>query len=119
MSDPSITDIWQRLDIQSKRIAQLEIKALDSENAFNALAADNTELRARFKIMEAFFIKEFPKHFAGDAPLVFVTDQADSGVQGDEVLPEVQPVDLRTEEEKARGECYRLSDLVDMGSLAG
>lgn len=77
------------------------------------LEANERELRARFTIMEAFFIKEFPKHFAGDAPLVLATDNA---VQGDEVLPPINPIDLRTEAEKESGECFHLSDLVDMGA---
>lgn len=96
--------------------AQTAERFLQLEARTKKLEADNSELTARFKIMEAFFIKEFPKHFAGEAALVLATD---GETLGDEKLPDMQPIDLRTEEEKERGECFHLSDLVDMGSMAG
>lgn len=87
-----------------------------TEIEFNDLRREHRDLRARFAIMEAFFIKEFPKHFAGEAALVIATDNENLG---GEILPDINPIDLRSDAEKASGECYQLTDFVRMADLVG
>lgn len=77
------------------------------------LERDNRDLRARFAIMQQFFVREFPKFFAGETAIGIVTNGEELG---GEKLPDIAPIDLRTEEEKAAGEVFHLTDLVDMGA---
>lgn len=97
-NDIHISDVeflHHRIDALAKRVDDIE------------------EVKSQFAIMREFFVREFPKYFAGEAPLVFAPDGEN---QGGEILPDIHAIDLRTEEEKANGECYQLSDLVDMGN---
>ena len=106
MSTPTNAELLAMLETQQKRFFELLLSKQQSDAILR-------ELQHRFTIMESFFVREFPKYFAGDAPLVF----APNGEQlADDILPDLHAIDLRTEEEKANGECYRLSDLVDMGA---
>ena len=75
------------------------------------LERDNRELKAKFAIMHQFFVREFPKFFAGETAIGIASN---GEVLGGEKLPDIAPIDLRTEEEKAAGEVFHLSDLVDM-----
>lgn len=77
------------------------------------LEREQRELKARFAIMQMFFVKEFPKFFAGETAIGIVTNGEELG---GEKLPDIAPIDLRTEEEKAAGEVFHLTDLVDMGA---
>ncbi len=80
------------------------------------LRRSHRDLQARFKIMQEFFVKEFPKHFAGEAALVLATDNE---ILGETVLPDINPIDLRSDAEKANGECYHLSDMVRFEEMHG
>lgn len=81
-----------------------------------AMERENAALRAEFKILKQFLVKEFPKHFAGDIALGIAQDGESLG---GEKLPDIHPIDLRTEAEIARGECFHLTDFVTMDSLVG
>jgi hypothetical protein len=77
------------------------------------LEREHRDLKAKFAIMQTFFVKEFPKFFAGETAIGIVTN---GEILGGEPLPDIAPIDLRTEEEKASGEAFHLSDMVDMGA---
>ena len=78
-------------------------------------------LETRIKAMEArqneiwnIMLKEFPRYFAGETALGIATNNE---TLGDEKLPDIEPIDLRSDDEKARGECFRLTDFVDMDQV--
>lgn len=87
-----------------------------TEERLSKAERELASLRADFKIIKQMLVKEYPKHFAGETALGIA---ADGESLGGEKLPDINPIDLRTPEEIARGECYNLTDLVTMDSLHG
>lgn len=89
-------------DDLAARVERLELKQ-------RALDAVQSQI---FTVM----VKEFPKYFAPDTALGIATD---GEMLADEMLPDIEPIDLRSDAEKVRGECFHLTDIVTMESMVG
>jgi hypothetical protein len=68
----------------------------------------------RLSAMFAVMVKEFPKYFAGETVLGIATN---GEILADEALPDIHPIDLRSDAEKERGEAFRLTDMVAMEDM--
>lgn len=98
--------------MMAELLIEQEVRAM--KKRIDALEQSTTAIKARNAEIFAVMVKEFPKYFAADTALGIATD---GEKLGDEPLPDIHPIDLRSEAEKERGEAFQLTDFVDMDAV--